>query len=259
MKIVFAVFSSLLLICVGTKTHIKGPHVDVARNIKVMHGHRASKGEYPFQVSLQIEGEHHCGATILNEKFILTAAHCIYSGIIDNYTIRAGTNNYKRGGSVHKVVHWVYHELYEENIPCKNDIAVLEVDPPLTFRPRVQPTRLPSEGEEPDVGAKSVAIGWGSKNFYGPCRPQLHEVSLNIYSHQECLDVYWNLPTTDMVCSGAPYEQGQVCSGDSGGPLLVNGIQVGITSWGAFPCVSYPTVWTRVSHYRSWIREKSGV
>lgn len=44
------------------------------------------------------------------------------------------------------------------------------------------------------------------------------------------------------------------CNGDSGGPLLVDGIQVGIVSFGVNDCAaSYPSVYTRVTDFYSWI------
>ncbi|XP_069691857.1 chymotrypsin-1-like isoform X1 [Periplaneta americana] len=259
MKFLLAVFSTLLLSCLGSKADFQRPHADVARNGWVKHARRASEGKYPFQVSLQVFSEHECGATILDQEFLLTAAHCIYNGSMDDYTIRAGSNNYKRGGSVHNVIDWIYHENYLNHKYWKNDIAILKIDPPLTYSTKVQPTKLPVAGEEPTVGAASVAIGWGSKCYGCESIRHLHEVSLEIYSYEQCLDSMQQQPTTDMICSGIPGEGAEVCSGDSGGALLVNGTQVGITSWLVVPCAFNPAVWTRVSHYRDWIRNKSGV
>jgi len=43
--------------------------------------------------------------------------------------------------------------------------------------------------------------------------------------------------------------------GDSGGPLFVNGEQVGIVSWSQKPCgiPPFPGVYTEVSWYVDWI------
>jgi len=51
-----------------------------------------------------------------------------------------------------------------------------------------------------------------------------------------------------------------ISQGDSGGPLFVDGTVVGLVSW-AYGCAvqGYPTVYTRVSAYRDWIREQTGV
>lgn len=47
------------------------------------------------------------------------------------------------------------------------------------------------------------------------------------------------------------------CSGDSGGPVTLNGAVVGIASWTLRPCGSYPTVFIRVAHYAHWIGRNS--
>lgn len=46
-----------------------------------------------------------------------------------------------------------------------------------------------------------------------------------------------------------------------GGPLLVDGVQVGIVSWSIKPCglAPYPGVFTEVSHYIEWIEENTGI
>jgi hypothetical protein len=48
---------------------------------------------------------------------------------------------------------------------------------------------------------------------------------------------------------------------DSGGPLLVNGVQVGIVSWSIKPCAEppYPGVFTAVASYINWIEGISGI
>lgn len=49
--------------------------------------------------------------------------------------------------------------------------------------------------------------------------------------------------------------------GDSGGPLTVDEVQVGIVSWSVKPCAvaRFPGVFTQVSFYRDWIKEHTGV
>ena len=54
------------------------------------------------------------------------------------------------------------------------------------------------------------------------------------------------------------------CNGDSGGPAQcrVGGSWevAGLTSWGVYQCgPNYPSVYSRVSYHRNWIRQVSGV
>ena len=64
--------------------------------------------------------------------------------------------------------------------------------------------------------------------------------------------------TEKNICTFTRAGEG-MCMGDSGGPLVVNGLQEGIASW-VVPCaVGYPDAFTRVSYFREWIRQNSGV
>ena len=46
-----------------------------------------------------------------------------------------------------------------------------------------------------------------------------------------------------------------------GGPLLVNGVQIGVVSWSVKPCAiaPFPGVYTDVTHFIDWIQEKTGI
>lgn len=47
------------------------------RDGKIIGGHDADIAEYPYQLSLCIYvSSHICGASLLNENFAVTAAHC---------------------------------------------------------------------------------------------------------------------------------------------------------------------------------------
>nr|KAG5711303.1 hypothetical protein BaRGS_006000 [Batillaria attramentaria] len=46
-------------------------------NPRIVQGDVADKGEVPWQLSLQLDGSHICGAVAIAPDFVLTAAHCV--------------------------------------------------------------------------------------------------------------------------------------------------------------------------------------
>lgn len=49
---------------------------------RIVGGDDSEVGQFPYQVSVQMQdGFHFCGGSILNEHFILTAAHCVVDAV----------------------------------------------------------------------------------------------------------------------------------------------------------------------------------
>lgn len=124
---------------------------------RVVGGDDAPDGAAPFQCSLQQNKRHFCGCSIISDKWILTAAHCISS---KPYTldILVGTNDLKNGGEYYKAKRFVLHESYG-NPRYAHDIALIEVKGTINFNGRVQAIE-PSSEEVPD-NVDLQLTGWG--------------------------------------------------------------------------------------------------
>ena len=63
-----------------------------------------------------------------------------------------------------------------------------------------------------------------------------------------------------MICAAVDGGGKDACEGDTGGPLVVNGILVGIVSWG-IGCgqPGFPGVYTDVAALRSFVTDQTGV
>lgn len=53
------------------------PAAATERNGRVVGGTSSERNQMPFIVSLRRRGGHFCGASILNERWLLTAGHCV--------------------------------------------------------------------------------------------------------------------------------------------------------------------------------------
>ncbi|KAL4666818.1 hypothetical protein H8959_005507 [Pygathrix nigripes] len=86
---------------------------------------------------------------------------------------------------------------------------------------------------------------------------KLQCVDLRIISNDVCAQVHFQEVTEFMLCAGSWMGGKSTCSGDSGGPLICNGVLQGITSWGSQPCAlpQKPSLYTKVVHYRKWIKD----
>jgi len=227
------------------------------RGGKIVGGVESVAHSHPAIVSIQV-GSHYCGGTIVNENYIVTAAHCATLEP-NRYSVVAGEHDlYSADGaeqrrSVEKVVQ---HPSYS-SVTSRNDIAVFKVTPPFVFNENVTAGNIAPEGFEPSQALK--AIGWGTTSEGGSIPDRLQEVVVPLVDDVTCrrdytLVVYiW----ASMICAG---ESGKdSCQGDSGGPLVSvddNGVEtlVGVTSFGV-GCARprYPGVYSEVSHFAEWI------
>ncbi|KAJ9597878.1 hypothetical protein L9F63_011244 [Diploptera punctata] len=224
---------------------------------RIVGGEDADIEDFSYQLSLEINGNHSCGASIIGEEWALTAAHCVEGVKANQLTIRAGTSVKGKGGTLHKISELVRHPKYHY-ITTDNDIAVLKVSPPFEFNEKVQPVRL--RKKEPKAGTRGVVTGWGAKVSGGPLQSQLQFVTVPIVDREECNKNYGEYGgiTRNMICA---FGEGQdACKGDSGSPLVIKGELAGIVSWGMGCNVrEHPGVYSNIATLREFITSNTGI
>ncbi|XP_049856830.1 trypsin-1-like [Schistocerca gregaria] len=246
------------------------PHTGPARHLalsrgRIVGGHDASRGEFPYQVSLQLVFSgtrvHDCGASILTSNAVLTAAHCA----TDSGSLIAVAGEYdlsSNDGSEQEiqVADQIVHPDYTGDV-APHDIAVFTLQSSLSLGTYVQTISLPTAGSIPAGGSTAVLSGWGAAD--DPMETVLQTVDVTVIDYETCRqnidDIYSgpNPLTETMVCTGPIYDGISVCFGDSGGPLAQNGELIGVVSWGMMPCGTQgaPSVFTRVSAYLDFINQ----
>ncbi|XP_003705839.1 trypsin-1 [Megachile rotundata] len=227
---------------------------------RIVNGEDAKLGEIPYQVSLQNKDSsfHFCGGSVLNENYVITAAHCVSGKTPAGIKVIAGTINLTQPKSEHNVVKIISHEQYNENDSWKNDIALLKVEKPFVKSKQIAFVPLPSKSDVIHANDIAVVSGWGRLSLGGPTTVRLQRVNIYIADPEYCRYIYnkrgYNIYDSH-VCAYDPSTAKGSCNGDSGGPLTVNGKLTGLVSW-AMGCArtDYPTVYTRVASHLDWIK-----
>ncbi|XP_052899190.1 trypsin-5-like [Anopheles moucheti] len=215
----------------------------------------------PYQVSLQYGNEHNCGGSILSERWILTAAHCIHDDSSSELTVRVGSSEHASGGKVIRVARVVSHP-HHGSSSNSYDIALLELESELIFSNKIQPVVLPEQDASVEEGTMGTVTGWGMTLSESESNDVLRATNVPTVNQQECNKAYQSYGgiTEQMFCAGYKHGGQDTCRQDSGGPFIAEGKQIGVISWGhECALAGYPGVYTRVASVRDWISEISGV
>lgn len=144
------------------------------------------------------------------------------------------------GSNVVGVAEVIIHEGYLPANQYINDIGLVRLSEPITKGLNDYKAKLPIAGSYFWTGTPAVLSGWGLNATGGVVMTNLQKVDLQVYSAYDCGQIHRSTVHYTNICGGIPEGGKGQCSGDSGGPLLVDGVQVGIVSWSVKPCTVPP-------------------
>ncbi|XP_071372593.1 ST14 transmembrane serine protease matriptase a [Centroberyx affinis] len=241
---------------------------------RIVGGQEAEEGEFPWQVSLHVKGYGHvCGASIISPRWLVTAAHCVQDDGKTRYSQpgtweaymglhiqrQNGKNVAKR--NVKQVISHPYYNAYTFD----NDIALMELDSPVTYSDYIRPICVPSPQHVFPPGNSVWITGWGATREGGYAAPVLQKAQVRIINSTVCDRLMGGQITSRMMCAGVLSGGIDACQGDSGGPLSSpssggHTFLAGVVSWGD-GCArrNKPGIYSTVTKFRGWIKEKTGV
>jgi len=180
----------------------------------IVGGSEAPPHSYPWAVAVYMNGRFICGASIIKEKYVLCAAHCISqsNGIIParSFKLRVGAHSLVNSGQLVDVSEHFVHENYNPTYQL-NDIAIFKLASPLNFKQtkNIVPVCLPTPEVSTKnlVGQNATIVGWGTTSAGGRPTDTLRQVLVPIISNQECANSYGqSMITSKQIC--AAYRKG---------------------------------------------------
>lgn len=252
----------------------------------IIGGQSAQPSAFPFVVNIWLRkpqeqfDEHLCGGSLIDKKWVLTAAHCVMDDVSESeqrpykphelvlflggVAVTGADARLLKVKSVrpHPDFSWPHH-----------DVALLEL---ATTVEGVRPVQLEEKTESELIGkfGRAIVMGWGLYSDKDQSySDELRVVELPILDLKTCqADPYvkarrWTLGS-DTLCARTSQNQIASCPGDSGGPLVIRDqtryIQVGVVSWGSACAansqglISDVEGHSSVSAALSWIRSQVG-
>ncbi|CAG5129870.1 unnamed protein product, partial [Candidula unifasciata] len=246
---------------------------------RIVGGSQASYGEIPWQASLKIDTGtqliQYCGAVIIDQFWLLSAAHCFHQQGLQFRVMVGEYNLYsKDAGEQTFQVDYIYTHEYSVCFgekSCDYDIALIKIRPlsdgsGISFNRFVQPIRLPDATTSLKVGTPLLVSGWGwtekcldSKKDPQTLSEVLMKAEVPLVDQETCKRDNGIHEVTDrMFCAGQLDGQSGSCYGDSGGPIAYiadgSNMLVGIVSWGdGCGQPNKPAVYTQVAYFLDWI------
>ncbi|KAM0734717.1 Clotting factor G beta subunit [Formica fusca] len=219
---------------------------------------------FPWVVVIFNKKALHCGGTLINDRYVLTAGHCVKWVHTADLSVGIGMHDIENlnEGYIAQIDEIILHENFEsDDLHDINDIALIRLQHPIEINENVKPICLPHK--ESDYEGHYVKVtGWGRVRREGDTSRFLRQATLKVMSWAACRNTSFGEHVTEsMICAYS--DNKDACQGDSGGPLLYEKMYgkyeiIGIVSWGigcADPGI--PGIYVKNTDYLNWIKYHS--
>ncbi|XP_059132601.1 granzyme A [Peromyscus eremicus] len=203
--------------------------------VRIIGGDTVVPHSRPYMALLKLRGKYICAGTLIAKDWVLTAAHCKPGKrsevILGAHSIDKDEPE-KQKLSIKKAFPY---PCFDENTH-EGDLQLLQLNGKAAINKNVAILALPKKGGDVKPGTRCRVAGWGRIQNNSPPSSTLREVNITVIDRKICNDEkHYNLNPViglNMICAGNLHGGKDSCQGDSGSPLVCDGIFRGITAFG---------------------------
>lgn len=173
---------------------------------KIVGGQVTEIENFPYLAQLVFKKVQICGASIISNLWLISAAHCYDKDniILSDYTIRTGSSRRTRGGKIHEIEQMTPNPNYFYDSPRVDfDLLLIKVKRSILFSDRQRPIKLPINDNPISIGTEVVVVGWGDTKDNKESNEILRALVMNTISIDLCknrisaVDISFNVICTD--------------------------------------------------------------
>ncbi|XP_074834385.1 mast cell protease 1A-like [Carettochelys insculpta] len=226
------------------------------QDAQIIGGHQVVNHSRPYMAFLESDSKQFlCDGFLIQSQWVMTAAHCrpprnLRVLLVLGVELRRDASNH-----LWDIVNFYPHPHYNSTT-SENDIMLIQLNAPVPYDKTVQPVKLPQRDKEIPSTAACSSAGWGRTKTNVKPSMSLQETKVNVVPRKVCKHIYKGKITNNMMCAGN--KKHNACMGDSGSPLVCDGVAEGVVSFGRKKCGTSsddPTVYTQISRYLPWIHK----
>ncbi|XP_059844641.1 granzyme K-like [Hypanus sabinus] len=235
-------------------------------------GRKVKPYSRPYMVSIESNNKHVCGGSLIQAKWVLTAASCLQLIKKKKSSVILRMHSHKKKGRTEQKIlikNLFPHPKFKNTLD--NDIMLLELQQAANIKSK-EFLHLPTSVKDPKSGAKCNIIGWQQTSSKDKSHPDsLKKAEATVIDRKDCNGKkYYNgnpVITDNMICARDKNSKKDSCLVDAGNPLMCKKRTmskeeiVGIsTARKDCRSANRPGIYVRLTEkYLSWIKEKIGV
>ncbi|XP_070799703.1 complement factor D-like [Pituophis catenifer annectens] len=224
---------------------------------RILGGSESAPHHRPYMASLQENGKHLCGGFLIAAQWVLSAAHCLEETNNGTLQVLLGAHSLSEtepNKRLYGIRRLISHPGSSEDT-ILHDLLLIQLAEPAVLGSHVQILPYQTVNNDVPEHTRCEVAGWGITSNTGKKTDKLKFVQLSIIGRNQCnrRQYHDGSVTENMMC--AESRKKDSCKGDSGGPIVCNGIAEGIVTTGSTVCGNWrkPGIYTRTAPYVSWI------